>query len=133
MAYQFVPNTTYSFDVYPSAVIGNDFKNVVVMGVLSYQAAIGFSDINAVQATVFSSLPAGTPDRPEDYEYLLLRTVSGQTTVLARQWINEATVVAVTNSKVIAVIEGAGSADLEEIRAALEQNGFTQLSLSVSN
>ncbi len=132
MAFNFRINQRYSFDVYPSSVLGTNYKNVTVLAVLGYQAALTFgSDINAIQGNVYAYLPAGTPDRPEEYDYILLKTDTGQTTVLARQWINEESIRSTASSKAVVTIEEVGSEDIEAIRAALFANGFEKVDIRI--
>ena len=127
----FKTNGRYNFDVYPSAVLGNNYKNVTVQAVFNYQTALAFADVNAIQANVYAYLPIGTPNRPEDYEYVLITTAMGQRTVLARQWIDEASIAEVGNSKAVVTIAEVGSADIENIRAALIQNGFDMIDVRI--
>lgn len=135
MAFQFKINQAYNIPVIPTAVLGTDFNNVTVVGILNYRTALHFADIDAIQASVFPYLPQGTPNRPEEYEYLQLQTATPNTppVILARQWINEAAVVAVTNSKIVVTIEGAGAQDIDDVRAALVQNGYENLNIRVTN
>lgn len=133
MTTNFIPSNTYNFKVYPSAVLGADWDNVVVLGVLTYHAALNFADIDALHVNVYPHLPEGTPDRAEDFQYLLVRTSNGQQTVIAVQWIDASTIRQVTNTKIHVVINNAGSHNLEEVRAALYSNGFTDISLRVAN
>lgn len=131
MAVTFQIKQRYNIDVYPSAVLGNGFKNVTVLAILNYESALMFADIHAIHANVFAYLPPGTPDRPEEYEYILLKTASGQNTVLARQWINEDSIRLVASSKAIVTIEEVGSDNIEALRAALYQNGFQKIDIRI--
>lgn len=133
MAYNFKTNQSYSFDVYGTNVLGNDYKNVLVIGIFNYQTALHFGDIDVRQVQVFPHLPQGTPNRPEEYEYLLVQTANKGQQILARQWINESTVVQVGNSKIVVTIEEAGTADVSDIRAALTQNGYDKIDIRVVN
>ena len=133
MAYNFKTNQTYNFEVYGTTILGNDYKNVLVIGIFNYQTALHFGDIDVTQVQVFPHLPSGTPNRPEEYEYLLIQTANKGKVVLARQWINESTVVQVGKSKVVVTVEEAGTADIEDIRAALMQNGYNKIDIRVVN
>lgn len=121
----------YSFSLYPQAILGNGFKNITVQAKLDYQTALAFGDIDALHINVFPSLPAGTPNRPQDFEYLLLRTENGDSTVIGIPWIIEETVELVESLKINALIDGVGSADIERIRACLSQNGYNKITLSI--
>jgi hypothetical protein len=129
--YPFQNRKVYSFDVYPSAILGTGFKNITVQAVLDFDSAQAFADINALHVSVFPHLPAGTPNRAQDFDYLLLRTEAGDTTVLGIPWIIEESIELVESNKITAIIEGVGSADLERIRACLVQNGYDKIQLTL--
>lgn len=134
MTTQYQPRKVYSFDVYPVNEIGTGFKNVTVQSILDYNTALAFADIEALHVNVFPTLPAGTPNRPQDFDYLLIRTDDGNTTVIGVPWIKDETVELVQSLKIQAVIDGVGSADLERIRICLTQNGYDKIDLRlVSN
>jgi hypothetical protein len=121
----------YSFDVHPSPILGTGFKNVTVQATLDYQSALGFADIDALHANVYRYLPAGTPDRPQDFDYLLIRTEDGTTTVIGVPYIVEETITLVESLKMTVTIDGVGSVDIERVRACLSQNGYDKISISM--
>jgi hypothetical protein len=132
MSYQFANRKVYSFDVHPSSILGTGFKNVTVQAVLDYDSATNFGDIDALHVNVFSYLPMGTPNRPQDFDYLLLKTEGGDTTVIGIPWIIEETIELVQSLKANVVIDGlTSSGDLERIRACLAQNGFDKLTINL--
>lgn len=132
MSYSFQNRKVYSFDVHPSAILGTGFKNVTVQAVLDYNSALNFGDIDALHANVYRYLPSGTPNRPQDFDYLLIRTDSGTTTVIGVPWIVEETIELVESLTMSVVIEGVGSADIERVRACLTQNGYDKISISLA-
>lgn len=132
MATIFQPRKVYSFGVYPSAILGTGFKNVTVQAILDYHSALAFADLEAIHVNVYPHLPAGTPNRPQDFDYLLVRTDNGDTTIIGIPWIVDETVELVESLRITAVIDGVASADLDRIRACLTQNGYDKISLSLS-
>jgi len=60
-----------SFDLYPAQVFGTSIKRVKVLGIVSAAIAqsAGF-DAPAYHTMVFPTLPAGTPNRYNGYDYL---------------------------------------------------------------
>ena len=89
---KFERKKTYSFKIYPSVVLGNDFTNVVVEDILSRATAEAFEKVTTLHALVYPYLPAGTPDDPDSYDYLKIRHPSGVTRIIAVQWIQMDTV-----------------------------------------
>lgn len=131
MAYNFQTRKVYSFNVYPSAILGTGFKNATLQAILDYDSALAFSDLAALHIDVYPSLPAGTPNRPQDFDYLLLRMDNGASTVIGVPWIIEESIEVVQSLKINALIEDVSSADLERVRACLSQNGFDKITLEL--
>ncbi len=128
---EFAVRKVYSFDVYPAAVLGTGFKKVTVQAVLDYQSAQGFDDIEAIHSNIKAWLPEAIRERPQDFDYLLLRTEDGVNTVIGIPWIIEDSVVLVESLKAQVMIEDVGSADIERIRACLTQNGFNKIAITL--
>lgn len=131
MAISFQNRKVYSFDVHPSAILGTGFKNVTVQATLDYQSALAFADIDALHANVYRYLPAGTPNRPQDFDYLMVRMPDGQPTIIGIPWIVEETITLVESLKMTVTIEGVGAADIEPVRACLSQNGYHNISIAL--
>ncbi len=102
-----------------------------MQAILDYDTAMGFVDLAALHINVFPSLPAGTPNRAQDFDYLLLRTAGGDTTVVGVPWIIEESVTLVESLKIVATIEDVSSGDLDRVRICLLQNGFDKISLQL--
>jgi len=77
-------------------------------------------------------LPAGLPDDPSQYDYVRIRTASGQSTILGISWINLDTVELVESRRMTIKIDGVGSSDIERVRLALVQNGYNNIEISIS-
>lgn len=132
MTTNFKNRVKYSFDIYPVAILGTGFKNVTVDSQLNYQTAMGFIDVDALHQNVYAYLPAGTPDRPQDFDYLLITTEDGNQTVIGIPWIVDESVVVVQNLKASVLIEDIGStSDIERLRACLSQNGFNKNTITL--
>lgn len=124
---------TYSFEVYPAALLGNGFKNVTVLAVMDQETANQQIDTQALHVQVFPTLPGGTPNRPSDYTYVKLRLANGSTTIIGRPWIKENTIAQITSSVIRAVISGVTAADMTKVRNALVQNGFNNLEITLQS
>lgn len=130
--YDFQTRVVYSFDLYPSPILGSGFKNVTVQAILDYTTALGFGDIEALHENVFKYLPAGTPNRPQDFDYLLLRTDGGVNTIIGVPWIVEESVQLIESLTMNVTIEGVSTADGERIRACLSQNGYDKVKIAIA-
>lgn len=127
----FALQSTYSFNVYPVAEIGNDFQNVVVLAILDEETARSYIDTRAMHIKVYPRLPASTPDDPTAYSYVKLRTVSGATRVIGMPWIIQESIELVTRSTVVLEIENVSASDQVRIRNALAMNGYTAVNIRV--
>lgn len=123
---------SYSFEVYPAALLGNGFQNATVMAILDQETANREVDTQALHVQVYPTLPVGTPNNPADYDYVKLKLANGSTTILGIPWIKQDTLTQVSTSTITAKIAGVSAADLPRVRNCLIQNGFNNLDLSVS-
>ena len=124
-------NGKYTFEVYPITILGNDYKNVIVLGVVNPSIAQKFLDIDAVHNQVYPYLPEGVRDDPRAYDYVLLRTISGETTVLGIPWINQESIVEVESTTMIVEILDVTSQDIEKVSDALIVNGYNKFNIKM--
>jgi hypothetical protein len=133
-AYQI--GTTYSFEVYPAEILGNDFSNVIVQGIMdaATAAATGLVDIYAAHINLYPYLPANTiPDDATAYNYLKL-ALSDVTTpiILGIPFIIDSSVQVVNAQSITAVVANVTSADLASISNLLAAAGYTVSSIAIS-
>lgn len=122
---------TYTFEVYPNALLGNGFKNVTVLAIMDQETANQQIDTQAMHVQVKPTLPVGSPSRPSDYNYVKLRLANGTTTIIGIPWIKQDTIVQVTSSVIRAVIAGVTPADVPRVRNCLVQNGFNNIEITL--
>lgn len=116
--------STISFEVYPSAQYGNNFKSVTLIATFNSTIArrLGFDYIAANQ-NVYQSLPSTVPIDPTQYNYFEIQYPSGETEILGIPWIREGTLT-INNGKRLTLVFD----DLDETRknrilaAVLAQN-----------
>lgn len=128
---QFVVNGKYNFEVFPAALLGNDFKNVVVLGIVHPAIAQNFLDIEAMHVQVYPYLPTGTPNDARGYDYIMIRTISGTTTVLGMPWINADTITNVEAGTMVVELVNVTSQDIQRVSDALIANGFNQFNIKM--
>lgn len=129
MSYDFKVGQNYSFDVYPSNILGTNFKNVKLLAILDCDSANGIIQTKPMHINVFPYLPQGTPNNPEQYNYLKILTASGAVTAIGIPWIKESTVTVVSYKKAIVEIEPVNLEDGPKIAAALIKNGFPNVTV----
>jgi hypothetical protein len=130
MAIIFKPRGIYTFNVYPGPIIGEQFTNATVLSVMDFQTATRFADIKALHENVFPYLPEGSPNRPEDFDYLLI-SVGENTTVLGVPWIIAESVEERDSMKMSVTIEDVTAQDIMRVRECLSQNGYNKISLKL--
>jgi len=121
----------YNFEVYPSSIIGSNFKNVTVLALMDKNTAQKEIDAAGMHVQVYPYLPPGTPTNPDGYDYVKIKTMSGQTAVLGLAWIKPETIELVMAKTVNVKIANVTASDVPRIRNALVQNGFNDLTIDI--
>lgn len=121
------PGGIYSFSVYPVAVLGTNFKNVLVMANLDGETARDLGlDLLSKHALISPSLPDTTQKKdPTKYRYIKIKYPSGNTDILAIEWINPDTITTVNLGRFTVVIDNESSSNQAKILACLASNGYT--------
>jgi hypothetical protein len=134
MAYNFIIGQTYSFQVYPSNLLGNDWNNVKVTSIMSYDDAMKLKDVTSLHIKFYPYFGSqtNTPNDPSSYLYIKVKTQSGATTILGIPWIVDSSVVAVTAQTITATIANVTPQDVPKIQAALVANGYNNVSLTIA-
>lgn len=116
----------FSFEVYPTSIIGNNFQDVRLEGILSARAAASYGvDIEALHANVYPTLPEGTvPNDPFQYSYIRIQYPSGEYGVIGIPWIRPESIVLSQGGKVMLTFDDKTQVDLDRILLALSSNGY---------
>jgi len=121
-----------SFQVYPSQILGAEFKNVRVDGIIDYATAQLLKlDTAAVHAQVYSSLPTGTPNDHRQYQYLKLTHPNGAVQCIGIPWIKLDTVAVVLSTAISIRVLQAVPGDVEKLRQVLAYAGFNHFEIKV--
>jgi hypothetical protein len=124
-----------NFDVYATPVLGNNFENVTVLALLDPGSACQIIDIVGAHAAVYPYLQTAglsVPNDPTQYNYIKIRTQSGEITALGMPWINNSTITATTNQVITATISGVTASDVQGVQNALIANGYTQIAVTIT-
>ena len=124
-------NSVYSFNTVAPAILGLEFKRVTVLGVLSYSVANTFINIETNHINIFPYLPTGTVNDPKTYQYLLIKTETGENTVLALPWIDLDSVTQVTSQSLVLTVNNINNTDTTKIRDAMIMLGYNNFTISV--
>lgn len=130
---QFEFGAVYDLVTYAPNVLGT-FKGVRVFGIIDSQGAYAYIDPAARHASVYSSLPSGAAENDfRSYYYVLLEYPNGTKTALGIPWIDGAQVTKIDYYSARVIIEDVGPDSLEQIRLALQSNGFQVGSLELTS
>jgi len=122
---QFEIHGLYNLTTYAPALFGLNFKRVKVVGIVDYETAKKYANVDLIQRQIFSLLPAGTPDKLSRYSYVLLETTSNTKTVLAYPWIVEDSITAITVSHLNISVVNVDDTDVNKVRDVLNSMGYT--------
>ena len=122
---------SYSFDVYPSSVIGSGFQNCTVLALMDHSSAAAEIDTVALHAQVYPYLPKGYIDDPTQYTYVKVKLASGDITIIGLPWINNETIKKVSATTIRANIRNVTPDDLDKLRRVLLSNGYEHVTLEV--
>ena len=117
---------TISFEVYPSSILGTKFNSCIVRGISDYSGVTSF-DPAVMHANVFPTIPSSnaTPDDFRKYMYLRLELANNVITFVGIPWINESTLITVSNRNLEVIIPNHGSVEKQEfIKRILLNNGI---------
>jgi hypothetical protein len=119
-------NQKISFEVYPSAQLGNVFKNVTYCGEFDAQLAQTLGEaIYPAHANVYPSLPAGVPNDPTQYSWIRIKFDSGEYAVIGSPWIRAGTIVISEGSTATLIFQNIDQRRLDRILLAIKANNET--------
>lgn len=130
--YPFQLKKTYSFDIYPSAILGADFNNCTVLDILSYTTASKFTNLAVKHPLIYPTLPQGYANDPTEYTYLMVRTEAGDEVILANEWIRQDSITEVQSAVVHVKLTDFPVTDIPLLRTVLAENGFKNFTVTQS-
>lgn len=114
----------FSFEVYPVEILGNVFKNVRLEGIVSARTARAAGvDIDVMHRNVYPSLPAGTPDNPDQYNWIRIQNTSGQFSYVGVPYLREDTITVSSNGMATLTFYNMTQRELDRVLNALSANG----------
>jgi len=116
----------FSFEVYPSSILGNDFNNVILDATLSSRGALREGvDIAALHQNIYPSLPAGSVNDPSQYSYIRILLANGEPQVLGVPWIRPDSIKLFVASTINLTWQNATQEQYDKIMQALSANNLS--------
>lgn len=120
----------YSFELYPAAVIGTSFRNVMYLGTVDASGVTTF-DPQIEHTIVYPYLPT-KPARYDAYVYHRFQLDNGKIAFVGDPWIKESTLKSLDNVRIVVTYEGEISgADEAAIRLMNANNGYPNAKIEV--
>ena len=132
MSLPFELQKTYNFNTLAPAILGSNYKNALVLAIVSYDLAKQFFSPETESVNVYPALPLGVVADPKKYTYIVFRTESGVTRVLALEWINISSITVVTSQILTVTISNASVGDAERVRQALLLLQLTAITITAA-
>lgn len=121
-----------SFQLYPSAIVTDDFTNCKVIAVGSHESASGFISPARLHSTIYATLPEGTPNDYRAYEYVLIKKQDNTITAVGIPWVKDNSVVIVGSIELHATIRNKTIEDIDLLRKVLMENNFSDIDITIS-
>lgn len=114
-----------TFNVHAPKLLGSNYADVEVMGLLDVDSAKTFIDPYAMHVNVYPSLPEGTvEDDPASYQYVKVKHPNGTYSVLGVPWIDANTIETSERGTLTLTLNNIHVSDKDTIIRALSSNGF---------
>lgn len=114
-----------SFSVYPEALYGDVFKDVMIRSKVDMEDAITLRhDVLAAFNNAKPYLPVEAVGKVEDETWLIVQFKNKTEVVVGASWVKPESVVYSTNSKLVLTIDNAGWDTLPIAKAALAARGI---------
>ena len=133
MSVSFEIHKLYNFSTRAPSILGANFKSVKVLGIIDYNLASKYINPETQHVNIYPYLPTGTVDDPKKYTYVLIQTQSGDVTVLAMPWIDEASIALVESRNLIITVRDVDTGDDTVIRDNLLLMGFSDITIEIQN
>jgi len=125
-------NSTVSFELYPSFVIGTGYSFAKVLAHLDADTARALGvDTAAKHTNVYPTLPSDVPNRASAYPWVKLRLQNGETVIIGVAWIKEPTIKVLNAKRVRWETNISSDDDAALIVRVLAANGFQALDMEV--
>ena len=122
---------TYSFQVYPSTLLGTVYQDVTVLAILDRESAELIEPISLKHPLLYPSLPKGTSDNPDDYTYYKIRHPSGVISVIAEEWIQSDTIESKDYRTCVVRLNNYPASQVALLRQVLAANGITDFTITM--
>lgn len=120
---------SYTFNTKAPGILGTSIKNAKLIGIVDYDTAITYDNIDLKYRTIYPVLPAGTPDNPRSCIFYRFQSESGERIILADQWIDGGSLEVIDHVNFTVTVTEASIQDMTRVRDALLALGYTRFNI----
>jgi len=120
---------SYNFTTLAPSLLGGDYTNMKVTGIITYVEAVKRSDVTTKHITVKQLIP-GLPATPNNLIFIVFTDASGNELVLAQDYIDPVTIVIVTTVNILVEVFDVASSMEPILRQRLKELGIINFKLS---
>lgn len=120
---------SYNFTTLAPSLLGGDYTNMKVTGIITFAEAVKRSDVTTKHITVKLLVP-GLPATPNNLIFVVFTDASGNELVLAQDYIDPATIVIVTTVNILIEVFDVASSMEPILRQRLKELGIINFKLS---
>lgn len=121
-----------NFSLYAPAILGAGYEQAKVLGILDYDSANALIPAAQLHASVYPTLPPGTPNDYTAYPYLKILTASGTKTAVGLPWIQDSSYVVNQAAKMTIVLDSVDPDDQNKVTQALNAIGLSNFTITLS-
>lgn len=121
-----------SFQLFSTGVLPLEYKHVKVSSIVDYRVASRMGlDASTLHYHMYPSLPKGTPNNYQQYNYLVFETPSGELECVGLPWIQPDSIKYQQTLTAVVEITNLNTSDVTRLQHVLAGNGFKNVKLSV--
>ena len=123
---------TYTFSTASPVFLGSVIESAKLKAIVDADTARLFKPIDQLFASIYPSLPAGTPNDVTAVQYYVFEGLNGAKIVMAETWIVESSIKVIEHVTIKVEIPSASLADVETVRLALAAAGVKDFVISTT-
>ena len=117
-------SATYTFDTNAPAILGTTITNAKLLAIMDYETALKYDNVDLKYRTIYPLLVSAI-DSPKSCIYYRFNSESGESIILADQWINESTVTVIKHITMNIVLNKTVTSDQLIISNMLKAMGYS--------
>src|ERR1700752_2783709 len=117
--------STYTFNTLAPALLGAVIKNAILDMSCRFDVAMKFENVAIKYEQIYPALPPGAPPSPNGVIFHRFTSESGEKIFIAEPWIDDSSLVAITNLNFTIHVVNATIVDRANVRDALSHLGVS--------